>query len=115
MKRMVGSDLQRLLPDRYYNHDANGPIFEVKIGETRHRAALPESALAESDLIIMPISTSSPWTGINQSRLALRLRIPTSAPRSANHSRFDSYMDPASGNTRLRLGQLVDEQLNVFH
>jgi hypothetical protein len=122
MKRMVGlQDLQRLHPDRYYNHDAEDPDGIVHLGKTEHGEPVNINRRAvESDLVIYVNINLVPMDGGHKSVTvglcdyeSLR---PHHEPETIRQS--DSYMDPARSalNTKVeRMGKIVAQHMNVFH
>ena len=122
MKRMVGSEIfSEFHPERYYNHDAEDPDGMTVLGETRHKEPLRiNRRCAESDLVIYVNINLVPMDGGHKS-VAVGLCDYESLrahhePQTIRDS--DSYMDPARSelNHKVgRLGQLVDEHMNIFH
>ncbi|HEX8354222.1 MAG TPA: lactate racemase domain-containing protein [Pyrinomonadaceae bacterium] len=122
IRRMCGQRVfDEFWPDRLYNHDAEDPDGMTVIGETRHKEKLSiNRRAAESDLLIYLNYNFVPMNGGHKS-VAVGLcdyesLRPHHEPQTIRDS--DSYMDPANSelNRKItRLGQLVDEHLNVFH
>ncbi|MFL6208851.1 MAG: lactate racemase domain-containing protein [Pyrinomonadaceae bacterium] len=122
MRRMVGDDIfKEFHPDRYYNHDAEWEDGLVVIGETKHREPLRiNRRVAESDLVIYCNINLVPMDGGHKS-VAVGLCDYESLrahhePQTIRDS--DSYMDPARSALNhkvVRLGQLLDKHVNVFH
>ena len=122
MKRMVGQKIfDDFYPDRYYNHDAEWKEGLISIGETRHKEPLVlNRRAAESDLLIYANINFVPMDGGHKS-VAVGLCDYESLrahhdPQTIRDS--DGYMDPARSelnNKCVRLGKIVDQQLNVFH
>src|SRR5438034_10090855 len=122
MKRMVGQKIfDEFYPDRYYNHDAEWKEGLIKIGETPHKEPLVlNRRCAESNLLIYCNINFVPMDGGHKS-VAVGLCDYESLrahhePQTIRDS--DSYMDPARSemsNKCGRLGEIVDQHLNVFH
>src|ERR1043165_3785842 len=122
MKRMVGEKIyEEFYPDRYYNHDAEWKEGLIKIGETHHKEPLVlNRRAAESDLLIYCNLNFVPMDGGHKSVAvglcdyeSLRAHHEPQTIRDSN-----SYMDPehsALNHKVVRLGQLLDKHVNVFH
>jgi hypothetical protein len=122
MRRMAGDKVfNEFYPERYYNHDAEWEDGLVTIGETKHHEPLRiNRRVAESDLVIYCNINLVPMDGGHKS-VAVGLCDYESLrahhePQTIRDS--DSYMDPARSALNhkvVRLGQLLDKHVNVFH
>src|SRR5215212_1970303 len=122
MKRMVGTDIfNEYHPDRFYNHDAEDDENLITLGHTRHNEPLRVNKRAiESDLLIYLNINLVPMDGGHKS-VAVGLCDYESLrahhePQTIRDSH--SYMDPPASELNhkvIRLGKLVDENMNVFH
>jgi lactate racemase len=122
MKRMVGAKIfNAFYPDRFYNHDAEDPDGMVNLGRTDHSEPVNINRRAvESDLLIYVNINLVPMDGGHKSVTvglcdyeSLR---PHHEPQTIRDS--DSYMDPgrsALGRKVERMGQIVQQHMNVFH
>src|SRR5205823_4995894 len=122
MRRMVGDKIfKEFHPDRYYNHDAEWEDGLVTLGETKHHEPLRiNRRCAESDLLIYCNINLTPMDGGHKSVAvglcdyeSLRAHHEPQTIRDSN-----SYMDPAHSELNhkiVRLGQLLDKHVNVFH
>jgi len=122
MRRMVGAEIHKAYyPDRYYCHDAEKDDGLVSLGKTRHGEHLRLNRRAcESDLIIYININLVPMDGGHKSVTvglcdygSLRYHHD---PQTIIDS--DGYMDPDRSELNrkcVRMGALVDQQLNVFH
>lgn len=122
MRRMVGNKIfNAFYPDRYYNHDAEDPAAIVNIGKTRHGEVVNLNRRAvESDLVIYLNINLVPMDGGHKS---VGVGLCDYETVRSHHEpqtirECDSYMDPPRSELARkcnRIGQLVDEHLNVFH
>ena len=122
MRRMVGPEIHKAYyPSRYYCHDAEEEDGLVSLGKTRHGEQLRINRRAcESDLVIYVNINLVPMDGGHKSVTvglcdyqSLRYHH---EPQTIIDS--DGYMDPDRSELHrkcVRMGALVDEQLNVFH
>jgi hypothetical protein len=122
MRRMVGRKIHdAFYPDRYYNHDAEDPDGIVNIGTTAHNEPVNISRRAvESDLVIYVNINLVPMDGGHKS---VGVGLCDYETVRAHHEPqtirdCDSYMDPPRSELARRcnrIGELCDEQMNVFH
>jgi hypothetical protein len=122
MKRMVGSKIfNAFYPDRYYNHDAEDPDGMVNLGVTDHHEVVNVNRRAvESDLLIYVNINLVPMDGGHKSVTVGLCDYESLKPHHEPHTirASDSYMDPKKSalNTKVeRMGQIVQEHMNVFH
>ena len=122
MKRMVGSKIHNAFyPDRYYNHDAEDPDGMVNLGTTDHGEVVNINRRAvESDLLIYVNINLVPMDGGHKSVTVGLCDYESLKPHHEPHTirASDSYMDPKKSalNTKVeRMGQIVQEHMNVFH
>jgi hypothetical protein len=122
MKRMVGTKIfNAFYPDRYYNHDAEDPDGMVNLGVTDHKEVVNVNRRAvESDLLIYVNINLVPMDGGHKSVTVGLCDYESLKPHHEPHTirASDSYMDPKKSalNTKVeRMGQIVQEHMNVFH
>jgi hypothetical protein len=122
MKRMVGTKIfNAFYPDRYYNHDAEDPDGMVNLGVTDHNEVVNINRRAvESDLLIYVNINLVPMDGGHKSVTVGLCDYESLKPHHEPHTirASDSYMDPKKSalNTKVeRMGQIVQEHMNVFH
>ena len=124
IRRMVGNRIYNdFYPERLYNHDAEDQenIVEIGVTDEGHRVRLNRRAV-ESDLLIYVNINLVPMDGGHKS---VTVGLCDYLSVSAHHNthtmhRCHSYMDPRHDRSALAkicdgMGEIVDQNLNVFH
>lgn len=129
-RRMTAAEIERMVgprifgeyyPNRLYNMDAEDPEGMVILGETEHGEEVEIlKRAADSDLLIYVNVNFVPMNGGYKS-----IGTGLSGYRGIRHHhnpktirKCDSYMDPEKSalyDSNRRMGEIINEKLNVFH